>query len=41
MNININIINKTKIGRNIKEGIPTKLHVLQLKTILDYKIGTQ
>ena len=36
MNINVNIRNKTKLVK-ILRGIPTKLHVLQLKTILDYK----
>ena len=36
MNINVNIRNKTKLV-GILRGIPTKLHVLQLKTILDYK----
>ena len=36
MNINVNIRNKTKLVE-ILRGIPTKLHVHQLKTILDYK----
>ena len=36
MNINVSIRNKTKLVE-ILRGIPTKLHVLKLKTILDYK----
>ena len=36
MNINVDIRNKTKLVE-ILRGIPTKLHVLQLQTILDYK----
>ena len=37
MNINVNIRNKTKLVE-ILRGIPTKLHVLQLLTILGYKM---
>ena len=36
MNININIRNKSKLIE-ILRGIPTKLHVLHVLTVLDYK----
>ena len=35
MNINVNIRNKTKL-EEILRGIPTKLYVLQVLTVLDY-----
>ena len=36
MNINVNIRNKTKLVK-ILRGIPTKLHVLQVLIVLNYK----